>query len=45
MDVDPLHDLLGSTEPFGQALEARDFGLTFVGDAWLEEHSRQMGSD
>lgn len=30
---------------YGQALEARDYGLSFVGDAWLEEQLRQQGSD
>ncbi|GAA4266784.1 hypothetical protein [Frondihabitans peucedani] len=45
MDNDQLGGQAGYAQPYGQALEARDYGLSVVGDAWLEEQVRQYGSD
>ncbi|BDZ50069.1 hypothetical protein GCM10025867_23100 [Frondihabitans sucicola] len=45
MDNDQLHDQTGYGTTTGQDREARDYGLSLVSDAWLEEHLRQQGSD
>lgn len=45
MDNDQLTDQAGYAQASGQALEARDYGLSLVSDGWLEEHLRQNGSD
>ncbi|GAA4669652.1 hypothetical protein [Frondihabitans cladoniiphilus] len=45
MDHDPLRDSYTYGSTYSTDREARDFGLAFVTEGWLEEHVRTMGSD